>query len=144
VRTKNLIALGASIALVLVLVLTGCAQTTGGGGGAPAGKAQEPTYKALSATGIFIPVETKALGPRLTTVVGKTLYICQGEADPVIMPAVNKMMRVKYPNTKFIYYDRSDFGPNVPGTGGVTTSTRLPEDPDILKKVDGVVRGIGW
>jgi hypothetical protein len=130
--------------LVLVLVLTGCAQTTTGGGAAPAGAATDKTYKALSPVGIFVPVETKALVPRLTTVVGKTLYICQGEADPVIMPALNKLMREKYPNTKFIYYDRSDFGPNVPGTGGVTTSTRQPEDPDILKKVDGVIRGIGW
>ena len=138
--------MGASIALVLVLVLTGCAQTTtgGGGGGAPAGAATDKTYKALSPTGIFIPVETKALAPRLTTVVGKTIYICQGEADPVIMPALNKLMRTKYPQTTFIYYDRSDFGPNVPGTGGASSSTRQPEDPDILKKVNGVVRGIGW
>jgi hypothetical protein len=60
------------------------------------------------------------------------------------MPALYKALVAKYPNTKFIYYDRSDFGPTAPGTGAVSTSTGQPEDPDILKKVQGVIRGNGW
>jgi hypothetical protein len=60
------------------------------------------------------------------------------------MPALYKMLVKDYPKTKFIYYDRSDFGPTVPGTGGVATSTNAPEDPDILKKVNAVIRGNGW
>jgi hypothetical protein len=104
----------------------------------------EKTYKALNPTGIFIPVETKALAPRLTTIDGKTIYVCQGEADPVIMPALYKALVAKYPKTTFIYYDVSSFGPSVPGTGGTASSTGQPEDPDILKKVQGVIRGNGW
>ena len=60
------------------------------------------------------------------------------------MPALIKILREDYPNTTWIYYDRSDFGPTVPGKGGVATSTGQPEDPDILTKVQGVIRGIGW
>ena len=98
----------------------------------------------MNPQGVFIPVQTKPLAPRLDTIDGKTLYVCQGEADPVIMPALYKALVAKYPKTKFIYYDRSDFGPNVPGTGGTSSSTNQVEDPDILKKVQGVIRGIGW
>jgi hypothetical protein len=150
-----LVALLGSIALVLVVVLSGCAQAT-----APATPTApttpstpqvvtktvevEKTYKAVNPTGIFIPVETKALAPRLDTIDGKTIYVCQGEADPVIMPALYKALVAKYPKTIFIYYDRSDFGPSVPGTGGTASSTNQPEDKDILKKVNGVLRGIGW
>jgi len=105
---------------------------------------QDKTYNALNPAGIFIPVQTKALAPRLTTIEGKTIYVCQGEADPVIMPALYKRLVKDYTKTKFIYYVRSDFGPSVPGPGQVATSTNQPDDPDILKKVDGVLRGIGW
>jgi hypothetical protein len=157
VRTKNLIALGASIALVLVMVLTGCGQATT----APSTPSTpstpsapqvvtktvqvEMTYKALNPVGIFIPVETKALAKRLDTIVGKTIYICQGEADPLIMPALYKVMVAKYPQTKFLYYDVSAFGPNVPGTGTTPAkSTGLPEPTDIFTKADACIRGIGW
>ena len=104
----------------------------------------DKSYNAINPTGVFIPVQTKALSPRLTTIEGKTIYVCQGEADPVIMPALYKMLVKNYPKTNFIYYDRSDFGPTRPGTGGVATSTNQPEDPDIMKKVDAVIRGNGW
>ena len=136
-KRKNLIVLLASIALVLALVLSGC----GGGGG---GAAEDKEYRALNPQGLFIPVETKALAPRLDALNGKTIYVCQGEADPVIMPALYARLKADYPNTTWVYYDRSDFGPNVPGTGGTATSTGQPEDPDILTKVQAVIRGIGW
>ena len=99
----------------------------------------------MDPTGIFIPVNTVGLAPRLTTIEGKTIYVCQGEADPVIMPALWKAIVPKYPKTKFLYYDVSAFGPNTPGTGTTpAASTGQPEDPDILKKIDGAIRGIGW
>jgi hypothetical protein len=119
----------------------------------PTAKTTQPTQstpqasnniRAINPTGLFVPVQTKPLAPRLDKIDGKTIYVCQGEADPVIMPALYKRLVKDYPGTKFIYYDRSDFGPNVPGTGGVATSTNQPEDPDILKKVDAVIRGNGW
>ena len=158
-KTRNLIALLFSIILIMVMVATGCAAPTAGPTAtvkvtvtatvtatptSTAAVVKDKTYRAVNPTGNFIPVETKALSPRLTTIEGKTIYVHQGEADPVIMPALYKALVAKYPKTTWIYYDRSDFGPSVPGTGGTATSTGLPEDPDILKKVQGVVRGNGW
>jgi hypothetical protein len=104
----------------------------------------EKMFKCLNPQGEYIPVETIGLSERLDTLDNKTIYICQGEADPVIMPALYKMLQEKYPNTTWIYYDRSDFGPSTPGTGGPAISTGQPEDPDILDKVDAVIRGIDW
>ncbi len=134
---KNLILLAASIALVLTMVVSGC---NGGGGGGGGGD----TYRALNPQGIFIPVETVGLAPRPDSLQGKTIYVCQGEADPVIMPALYEIIKEEYPGSTIIYYDRSDFGPSVPGKGAASTSTREPEDPNILDKVDVVLRGIGW
>ena len=135
--------------LMLVAILaSSCAPQgttqTGQTPGSQTSASQDKTYNAVNPTGIFIPVQTKALSPRLDTLDGKTIYVCQGEADPVIMPALYKMLVKNYPKTKFTYYDRSDFGPTRPGTGGVATSTNQPEDPDIMKKVDAVIRGNGW
>jgi hypothetical protein len=104
----------------------------------------EKTFKCLNPQGEYMPVETIGLSERLDTLDDKTIYICQGEADPVIMPALYKMLQETYPNTTWIYYDRSDFGPSTPGTGGPAISTGQPEDPDILEKVDAVIRGIDW
>lgn len=102
-------------------------------------------YNVLNPTGFFIPVQIKPLAPRLTTVVGKTIYICQGEADPIIMPALYPAMKAKYPTTKFLYYDVSAFGPSSPGTGTTpAASTGLPEDVDIFNKADACIRGNGW
>ena len=104
----------------------------------------EKMYKCLNPQGEYLPIETIALSERLDTLDNKIIYICQGEADPVIMPALYKMLQEEYPRTTWTYYDRSDFGPSTPGTGGPATSTGRPEDPDILKKVDAVIRGIDW
>ena len=136
----RLFALVSSIALILVLVLSGCGNGDGGNGGST----EDKEYRALNPTGIFIPVETSGLAERLDTIEGKTIYVCQGEADPVIMPALIIALRNEYTGTTWIYYDRSDFGPSRPGTGGAATSTNQPEDPDILDKVDAVIRGNGW
>ncbi len=163
-KNKNLVPLLASILLALVLVVMGCAQTITPTPTSTATKTPsqpvasnvpppapvtvtqtvKETFNALDPTGIFVPVQTKALAARLDTLDGKTIYVCQGEADPVIMPALYKALVDKFTKTTFIYYDRSDFGPSTPGTGAVATSTGKPEDPDILKKVQGVVRGNGW
>ena len=142
-KNKYLILLAVSMLTIVVLLVTSCtaAPTTTS---TPTAVVKDKTYRAVNPTGLFIPVETKSLAPRLDTIDGKTLYVCQGEADPVIMPALYKALVRDYPKTKFIYYDRSDFGPTTPGTGGSSSSTGQVEDPDILKKVQGVIRGIGW
>jgi hypothetical protein len=162
----NLIPIATSIILALVLVIIACTQAAAPTTSNPTATAtaapttttkptttptaitlavvKDKTYRAMNPTGSFIPVQTKGLAPRLSTIEGKTIYVCQGEADPVIMPALYKALVAKYPKTTWIYYDRSDFGPSAPGTGGTATSTGQPEDPDILKKVQGVIRGNGW
>jgi len=163
-KIKTLIPIITCVILAIVLVVTGCAQTTKPPVASPT-TTQQPTttaptptatapitqtvevdrkYNVVDPTGVFKPVETKALTPRLDTIDGKTIYVCQGEADPVIMPALIKRLIKDYPKTTFIYYDRSDFGPSTPGTGGASSSTNQVEDPNILKKVQGVIRGIGW
>jgi hypothetical protein len=162
-KIKGLIPIITSILLALVLVVMACTQITKAtppttatpkqGSTATPTTGTTPTttivevdkkYNVLDPTGLFKPVETKALTPRLDTIDGKTIYVCQGEADPVIMPALYKRLVKDYQKTKFIYYDRSDFGPSRAGTGGASSSTGQVEDPDILKKVQGVIRGIGW
>jgi hypothetical protein len=158
-KTRNLMALLASVVIILILITISCAPTAAPTTPTPtstttkAPVAPTPTttivevdrkYNVVDPTGIFRPVQTQAISPRLDTIDGKTIYVCQGEADPVIMPALYKRLVKDYPKTKFIYYDRSDFGPTTPGTGGTASSTNQVEDPDILKKVQGIIRGIGW
>jgi hypothetical protein len=123
VKRKKLIVLLASVALVLVLVLSGC-----GGGGV----AEDKVYQALNPAGIFIPVDTVGLAERLDTINGKTIYLIQGEADPVIMPALNNVVNEDYPNTTWVYYNPvSSFGPGTP-------------DDTVKAEADAVIRGIGW
>ncbi|MFC2023033.1 hypothetical protein ACFLTL_02635 [Chloroflexota bacterium] len=137
-RRNRAIALVASIVLIIVLVLSGCGSSNGGNGGG------DKEYRALNPAGMFIPVETQGLSPRLDSFSGKTIYVCQAEADPVIMPALYEVLKRDYPQNTYIYYDRSDFGPSTPGTGGTANTSGEPEDPDILSKVDAVIRGISW
>jgi hypothetical protein len=155
-KIKSLLPLLVSMILILLLVATSCAPTAGPTKtvtvtttvtATPAATQQaavKETFRAVNPAGLFIPVQTKALASRLNNIDGKTIYVCQGEADPIIMPALYKLLVKDYTKTTFLYYDRSDFGPNVPGSGAVASSTGQPEDPDILKKVQGVIRGIGW
>jgi hypothetical protein len=160
-KGKNLIPIAASIVMAIALVAIACTQAaapttttpTSTKTTAPVASTPAPTttivevdrkYNVVDPTGIFRPVQTQAISARLDTIDGKTIYVCQGEADPVIMPALYKRLVKDYTKTKFIYYDRSDFGPTTPGTGGASSSTNQVEDPDILKKVQGIIRGIGW
>ena len=123
-KGKRLIALAASLALVLMLLLASC---NGGGG-----SAEDKDYRALSPSGNFIPVETSALSPRLDSFDGKTIYVIQGEADPVIMPALAAALPVAFPNATFVYYNpSSSFG---------STSA----DDTTVAEADGAIRGIGW
>lgn len=143
-KPKNLIPVLTSTILAIVLVVMACTQvakpsptTTPTPTQAAATPTLTPTpsntpqtvketYNALDPTGIFVPVQTQGLAPRLDTIDGKTIYVCQGEADPVIMPALYKALVAKYPKTTFIYYDRSDFGPTAPGTGAIATTSGQP------------------
>ena len=124
-KRNGMVAFLASIVLIVVLLASGC----GNGGG---GSAQEDTYRVLNPVGVFIPVETQALSPRIDSFNGKTIYVIQGEADPVIMPALAGELPRQYPNSTFVYYEpQSSFGASAP-------------DDTTIAEADGVIRGIGW
>jgi hypothetical protein len=136
-KREKLIALLASVALVLVLVLSGCA--------APEAEVIEKTvektvtetvevdktYNVLNPKGDFIPVELQSMAPRLDTFEGKTIYVWQSEPDPIIMPALRERLIETYPNTNFPLLEVQGFG------------ARDPE-PEVLETADGVYRGIAW
>jgi hypothetical protein len=146
-KTRKLALIIASVVLVLVMALAGCSGST------PAPTTTAPTakttaapapatttvtvekdknYNFMSPRGIALPVTVKALAPRPASLDGKTVYICQGEADPVIMPALAKVAPTKMPKTTWVYYNPvSSFGP------------ASPED-EVLAKANAVMRGISW
>ena len=141
---KKLIALVASFGLVLVLVLCGCPSETSPSPTPTATPsptvqpsptptiAPELEYNALSPRGIALPVEIVPLAERLDTINGKTIYIRQGEADPVIMPALYEYAQANYPGTTWVYYEpTSGFGPTSPGD-------------EVKDNADAVIRGVGW
>jgi len=87
----------------------------------------------MSPRGIALPVQIKSLAERLTLPLdGKTIFIVQGEADPVIMPALYEIAQEKLPKVTWNYYNpTSGFGP-------------LTADATTLTAADAVIRGVGW
>ncbi len=151
-KVKVAIPVITSIILALVLMLPGCTQ-------APAPQTTVPTvskqasvttvtvtptapttttievekkFNVLDPTGIFIPVQTKPLANRPNTLDGTIVYIVQGEADPVIMPALNDYLQKNRPKTTWVYYNpQSSFGISTP-------------DDKIKAEAKASIRGIGW
>ena len=123
VNRKNLIVLVASVMLILALLLPGC-------GGAQVG-GTDKTYRVLNPQGIFVPVETKALASRIDTLDGKTIWVLQAEADPVIMPALWEQLQRDYSNTTWKRTVTSSTSPK-----------RLTEEEQ--KTAQAAIGGIGW
>lgn len=149
-KGKNSILLISSVALILVLLLTGCngastptpsatATPTATATATPAPTATpkpspmgvELTYNCLNPQGSFVPVTISALAPRLDTIDGKLIYVNQGEADPVIMPALWERVQKDYPKTDWKYIAVSSFGPTA-------------VEADVRAAADAVIRGIAW
>jgi hypothetical protein len=147
-KTRKLALLIASVVLMLVLAATGCtgAAATTPTTNSPATKTtaapapatttqvveKDKSYNYQSPRGIALPVTIKALAPRATSLDGKKVYIVQGEADPVIMPALSKIAPTKMPNTTWVYFNpQSGFG------------AAAPED-EVKASANAVVRGISW
>ena len=144
-KGKHLLALLASILLILVLVATSCAptaQTTATGvkttvtvtvtaTPTAATAAKDKTYKVLNPEGDFVPVQTRALSPRLDTIKGKTIYVWQGESDPVIGPALYALVQKTYPDTTWKYV----------GVSGMGLSAI---EADVKKDANAVIRLNGW
>lgn len=146
---KQLIMVFAAIGLVLAMVLTGCPATTTptpSETATPTPTATaEPTatptptatpvaelsYNCLSPRGIALPVTIVGLAKRLDTFDGKLIYVNQGEADPIIMPAVWERVQKDFPKTTWKYIATSGFGPTTP-------------EIDVVAAADAVIRGIAW
>jgi len=86
----------------------------------------------LNPQGSFIPVQTKALAPRLDTIEGKTIYVVQGEADPVIFPALIERLKKDYTKTTWVYYLPSS-------SFGITAV-----DDTMKADAKAAIRGNGW
>jgi hypothetical protein len=127
---KKLLALLVSFTLVLALGLSACTQqaspTT------PAGSTGGATdvYNVLNPQGIYVPVQTVGLAPRLSTLGGKTILYYQSEANPVMMPVLLPRLQQDYPTATFTAIYTESFGLNTPG--------------DEIKGIDAVIRGVSW
>jgi hypothetical protein len=150
-KTKSLIILLAYIIIILDFVIGGCqapaaapkttttttpapATTTAATPkttAAPSVQIVEPKYNVLSPRGVQLPVDIKPLSARLDTFDGKTIYVNQGEADPVIMPALFARVQKDYPKATWKYIFTSSFGPNTP-------------EQEVLTGAKAVIRGISW
>jgi hypothetical protein len=96
-----------------------------------AAEATDKKYNCLSPRGVQLPVDTKPLAKRLTTLEGKHIWLTQAEADAVIMPALFERLKKDYPKTTF---DRT------------TSAARGPQKltDDQLKTCDAIIQGIAW
>jgi ABC-type glycerol-3-phosphate transport system substrate-binding protein len=151
VKRRQIIALLTSLFLVVILVLSACAQqaapttpttpttpvapTTPTTPTTPAApqvveKVVTPTYKVLNPQGNRIPVECKPLAPRLATLDGKTILFYHSEANPVILPVLLKRMQKDYPKTTFKVLYTEQWGLATPG--------------DEAKGIDAEIRGVSW
>ncbi len=118
-KIKNLLPILTSVILAIVLAATACTQVNN----TPIPPAPTPTqqatvsnvvptptptttivevdkkYNVINPQGNFVPVQTKPLANRLDTLDGKTIWMCQSEADPVVMPALWDRLQKEYPKT---------------------------------------------
>jgi len=140
----SLVALLATLGLILIVLAPGCSQSpatstpptsaaTVTATAAPTTVTKEvnKTYKVLNPNGTFIPIQTKPLAPRLSSIKGKTIYFTESEANPRIMPALLKRLQADYPDTTWHYTATASFGDAVPSD-------------DMLKNAQGYIRGIAW
>jgi hypothetical protein len=147
-KTREIVLLVFSLVVAAVLIGTACSQAaqpaskttsasqTTSAAPAPATVTVTVTkatsYNCLNPSGDFLPVQTKSLAARLTTIEGQTIYVVQGEADPVIMPALFERLQKDYPKTKWVYYQPSS-------SFGITTV-----DATMKAEAKAAIRGVGW
>jgi hypothetical protein len=150
-KSKSLLFFLANVLVVISFALVGCQSatptptaTTNPTTTAPAATvAPTPTptpqvvekdkvYNCISPQGVQLPVQISALSPRLTTFDGQLIYVNQGEADPIIMPALWTRVQKDYPKAIWKLIATSSFGPNA------------PEQEVIDAKPKALIRGISW
>ncbi len=151
-KIRSLIPIIISIGLGIVLAVTACTQPTSPvvpvvtptpaqtaattvPAPAPATVTQivekDKVYNCLSPQGIQPSVEIKPLAARLDTLDGKVVYVNQGEADPIIMPALWERVKKDYPKTNWKYIATSSFGPS-------------SLEAEVTASAKAVIRGIAW
>ena len=140
-KTKKLIALFASIALVLVLVLSGCTvepeviektvtETVTETETVERVVEVDKTYRCLNPKGEFVPVELNALAPRLDSLDGKKILVYQAEATNMQMPTLLEWLERDHPTTEFLVVYTELWGERTPTEEYLTC--------------DASIRGIGW
>jgi hypothetical protein len=135
-KLKKLAMLAGIVALIFVMVTLACnpapgtTPTTKPTGSTPSG-AVDTKFNCLSPVGIQPPVTIVSLAARLDTIKGKVIYVNQGEADPVIMPALWERVQKDYPDTTWKLIASSSFGP------------ASPED-EVKQNAKAVIRGVAW
>jgi len=145
VKKRQFAVLLGSIALVLALILSACGQaatpttpttptspTTTTTPSAPqvVTKEIEKVHKVLNPQGVYVPVQTVGLAPRLSTLAGKNILYYQSEANPVMMPVLLPRLQKDYPTATFKALYTESWGPGTPG--------------DEIKGMDAVIRGVSW
>jgi hypothetical protein len=134
-KRKTTLAAALCFVLVLVLVLAGWAQA--GAPIPPVGASSDALYNVLDPRGIQPVVTLHALAPRLTTLVGKTILFDQGEADPVVMPALWARVTAEHPEVTWKREVSSSFGPSSVESTYYNSATKTP-------LIDAVIRGNAW
>jgi len=125
---RNIIVSLFSVGLVTALLLSACAP--GGATTPPGGTSEDKSYRVLNPQGIYIPVQTVGLAPRLDNLAGKIILYYQSEANPVMMPILIQRLKAAYPTTTFNIIITEAFGKNAPG--------------DEINGIQAVIRGVSW
>jgi hypothetical protein len=149
VKKRQVIALLASICLVVMLVLSACtpaaetpttpttpaAPTTPTTPTTPAApqvieKVVQPTYKVLNPQGVYIPVDCKPIAARLDSLAGKNILFYESEATNIQLPTLRAHLTKDYPTATFTVDHTESFGRSTPSTSDLT--------------FQAAIRGVGW
>jgi hypothetical protein len=128
---------GIVVAIVCLAFLAFATLVSAGPPAPPSGSAADKIYSVLNPRGIQPTVKYVGLSPRLTSLAGKTIVVDQGEADPVIMPALYDRLKATYPEVNWIYTAVSSFGPEAVEADYYDSVHKKP-------LVDAIIRGNAW
>ena len=131
------------LAICLAFALAAATWVQAGAPIPPVGSATDTIYNVLDPRGIAAPVNFVGLAPRLTTLVGKKILVDQGEADPVIMPALWARLTAEHPEITWFHEVSSSFGPtSVESTADDAGAPFWTKATGPL--IDAIIRGNAW
>ena len=103
----------------------------------PSGSSSDKIYNVLDPRGTQATVQLHALAPRLTMLTGKKILFDQGEADPVVMPALWARVTADHPEVTWLLVVSDSFGPTAVESAYYNSATKTP-------LIDAVIRGNAW